>query len=350
MDFEKKLPKVVIVGKINSGKSTLFNRLINSQKVVTSKIPGTTRDWVMEICWFSKKPAYLIDTAGFLEKEETELEEKIKKIWRNITKKADLYILVVDSKIGPTLYDKNILNYLRKFSKPIILVINKVDSLKLEDEKIRQFSSLSADETICISALLNKNISKLKKEVAKYLNKPSFRVSPPKMKIAFIGRPNVGKSTLLNALIEKERALVDEKSGTTRDELEALFSEDILLIDTPGLKRKSKIKNILDFFSSRRTLYSIKNSDIIILIIDAKEGPVHQEIKLASVCKKYNKKIIVVINKIDLIEEEKLKEIEGLTRKKLYFLGNFPIIPISALLKKNLDHLKTYLMETLKSF
>jgi len=347
-DILSTFPKVVLVGRVNSGKSTLFNRLAGSQKAVTSKIPGTTRDWVSQIIELKNKSFLLIDTAGFLEKRESELEEKIKNFWEKIIKNADLFILVVDSRSGPTPQDKSILDYLRQFSKPIILAITKVDNTKLIQEKIRLFSSLSVDDQICVSGLLNKNIEKIKEKIASYLKNSKEHIILPNFKIALIGRPNVGKSTLLNSLIEQERSVVDEKSGTTRDEIEAFLKQGIVLIDTPGLKRKSKIQNILEFFSSRRSIYSLKTADLVILIIDASEGPVHQEVKIASLCQKNDKKILVVINKIDLVTKEKIKEMENLVKEKFHFLGDFPLISVSGLTKENLDYLRHYLEQYLK--
>jgi len=338
MDFDQ-LPKVVIVGSVNSGKSTLFNRLVGFKKAVTSKIPGTTLDWISQIVYFKNKPVLLIDTAGFLEREKSAIEKKIKKFWEQIVSQAQVFLLIVDSKKGPLPQDKKILNYLRQFKTPIILVINKVDNLNLAEEKKRQFSEFSCDNTICISALLNKNISLLKEKIASYIQTTKHKKQIP-LRIAIIGRPNVGKSTLLNALIRQERALVDKASGTTRDELEAPLNRSTILIDTPGLKRKSKIRSILEFFSSQRSLYMLKKADILIFLIDATEGLVHQEIKIASLIKKANKKPIIVINKTDLVSQQRLKQIKDDIKSRLYFLGEFKILEISALFKQNLSQLR----------
>ncbi len=332
------LPKVVIVGAINSGKSTLFNRLAGEQKAVTSKIPGTTRDWVSKEVRFLGKPALLIDTAGFLE-EETPLEEKVKQFWEKIIKEATLFLLVVDSRKGPTPEDKKILTLLRQFPAPVILVINKVDNPALSDEKLRLFSELAADETVWVSALLKKNLPFLEEKIASFLPKakPSKH---PALKIAIVGRPNVGKSTLLNALVQQERALVDKESGTTRDELEAKLTPNILLIDTPGLRRKSKIRRLLEFFSARRSLYNIKKADVILLVIDASEGLVHQEIKIASLCQKAGRKPLIVINKIDLVPNQKLKEIIQSIKTRLYFLEPLQIFLVSAIKGKGIKELR----------
>lgn len=338
-----KLPKIVIVGSINSGKSTLFNRLIGEQKAVTSKIPGTTRDWVSKETVFSGKPALIIDTAGFLE-ETNSLEEKVKKFWRKIIKEADLFLFVVDSRKGPTPEDKRILSFLRPFQTPIILVVNKVDNPKLAEEKLRVFSELPAEETIWISALLKKNLPYLEERIAYWLPK-SKQEKRPEIKIALVGRPNVGKSTLLNALAQTERALVDKESGTTRDELEAKISPQITLVDTPGLRRKSKVRRLLEFFSARRSLYNIKKAQVVLLIVDASEGVVHQEIKIASLCQKANRKPIVVINKIDLVPKEKLKEIIRQTNLRLHFLRPLRIFLVSALNGEGVEKLRKAIKE-----
>ncbi|MCD6194637.1 ribosome biogenesis GTPase Der [bacterium] len=339
-----KLPKVIIVGAINSGKSTLFNRLIGEQKAVTSKIPGTTRDWVSKETAFSGKPALLIDTAGFLE-EETPLEEKVKKFWENIIQKANLFIFVADSRKGSTPEDKKILSFLRRFSVPIILVINKVDNPKLAEEKLRVFSELGIQDIVWISALLKKNLPYLEEKIASYLPKRQ-KDKKPETKIALIGRPNVGKSTLLNALTQTERALIDKQSGTTRDELEAKLNSTITLVDTPGLKRKSKVRRLLEFFSARRSLYNIKKADLVILVIDASEGIVHQEIKIASLCQKAGRRPIIVINKSDLVSKDKLKEVIQQINARLYFLKPLKIFPVSALKGKGITKLRKALKKT----
>ncbi|MCD6421800.1 GTP-binding protein, partial [bacterium] len=266
------------------------------------------------------------------------------KFWQKMVSEADIFLLVVDSRKGPTPQDHHILNYLRRYRRPVILVINKVDNPKLAEEKLRQFSELVADEVVWVSALLKKNLASLRELIASYLPQTSLP-SLPSLKIAIVGRPNVGKSTLLNALIKKERALIDAESGTTRDELEAPLTSDIVLIDTPGLKRRSRIRTILEFFSSRRALYQLKKADLILLVIDASEGIVHQELKIASLAKKAEIPVIVVLNKIDLVDKEKLKLVEENVRNRLYFLGEVQIIKTSALHQKGLQKVREAIMK-----
>jgi GTP-binding protein len=339
------IPKILIIGEMNSGKSTLFNRLAGEKKAVTTEIPGTTRDWLSKTVDFEDKTAELIDTAGFLETQDSHLETQIKQVWQEKLKEATIFLIVVDSKIGPTPRIKTIINQIRSFNKPIILVINKVDNSQLAQEKLSLFSELGIENSLWISALLGKNISELKNTLAQFL--PRIESSKnAKLKIAIIGRPNVGKSTLLNALTGQERAIVNKESGTTRDELEAEFNSQINLVDTPGLKRPNKIKTIIDFFSSRRSIHMSQNADLIIFVLDASEGLVQQEYKIARLLAHYNKPIILVLNKIDLLEPEEIQKTEDYIKYKLKFLGEFPLINISANLKQNIEPLRALIQET----
>ena len=331
------------MGEVNSGKSTLFNRLIKEKKAITSEIAGTTRDWVSAKTNFKGKNLELIDTAGFLEHEENDLEKEIKKVQAQKIKEADLYLIVADSKESPTARIKNIINELRNYNKPIILVINKVDNPNLIEEKKRQFASLGLEKTIIISALLGRNVDELKDLITKNLNvneedSPIHPTHPNK--IAIIGRPNVGKSTLLNALTVSNRALTSEQSGTTRDELEADLGSQISLIDTPGLKRSNKIKNIIDFFASRRSIFMSQNADLAILVLSAEDGLVHQEFRIARLIKHYQRPLIVVINKIDKINENELTRLKDYVKYRFKFLGEFPIYCVSAKDNENIDGLR----------
>lgn len=342
--MKSELPKILIIGEMNSGKSMLFNRLISEKKAVTTEIAGTTRDWLNQNINILGKEAELIDTAGFLETEDNDLEKKIKKNWQEKLKEATIFLIVADSKIGPTPRLKSIINQIRIFNKPIVLTINKVDNTSLIDEKMRQFSVLGIKNMICISALLGKNIEELKKTLASFLPQTKAKTQT-KIKIGIIGRPNVGKSTLLNALVGFERSIVNTNSGTTRDELEAKVSNNIALIDTPGLKKPSKIKTIIDFFSSRRSIFMSQNADLIIFVLNADDGVVQQDYKIAHLLVKSGKPFILVLNKIDLIESKTLEKTAAYIKYRFKFLGDFPIIKISAYKKKNLEELKKIINE-----
>lgn len=341
----KKIPKILIIGEMNSGKSTLFNRLIGEKKAITSEIPGTTRDWVSQIANINGKNAELIDTAGFLETKDDELEKEIKKFWQEKLTEASLFLVVADSKFDSTPRLKTIINQIRNFNKPIILAVNKVDNPDLALEKLRHFSELGLENTIWISALLAKNLNELKNLLAKFLPDNSERLKT-KLEIAIIGRPNVGKSTLLNALSGQNRSIVNQESGTTRDELEASLNSEINLIDTPGLKRPNKIKSIIDFFSSRRSIYMGQNADLIIFVLDANEILVQQELKIARLLQHYNKPTIVVLNKIDQFEDKEIAEAQEYIKYKLKFLGDFSVFSVSAQNGKNIDLLKNAIIQS----
>ena len=338
--MKQELPKIIMIGEMNSGKSTLFNRLVGERKAVTTEIPGTTRDWLNENINLLGKGAELVDTAGFLETKDDDLEKKIKKNWHEKLKEATIFLIVADSKLGPTPRLKYVINQIRPFNKPMILAINKVDDARLINEKMNLFSELCIKNMVWISGILNKNLQELKQILASFLphNKPK---TPAKIKIGIIGRPNVGKSTLLNALAGYNRSLVNAASGTTRDELEAKISDDISLIDTPGLKKPAKIKTIIDFFSSRRSIYISQNADLILFVLDASEkGIIQQEYKIAHLLVKSKKPFILVLNKTDLVEPETTEKTANYIKYKLKFLGDFPIVQVSADKKQNLKTLK----------
>jgi GTP-binding protein len=338
--MEKELPKILIIGEMNAGKSVLFNRLIREKKAVTTEIAGTTRDWLGQNISLNGKGAELIDTAGFLETEDDDLEKIVKANWQNKLKEAAIFLIVADSKPGVTPRLKSIVNQIRILNKPIVLAINKVDNADLVEEKLRLFSELGIKNMVWISGLLGKNLDELRNILASLL--PETKPQPSaKLKIGIIGRPNVGKSTLLNDLAGYERAIVNETSGTTRDELEARISEDITLVDTPGLKKPGRIKTIIDFFSSRRSIFMSQTADLLIFVLDVNDGIVQQDYKIAHLLVKSKKPFILVLNKIDLMDSKDLEKATAYIKYRLKFLGEFPIIRISASEKQNLNELKT---------
>lgn len=332
-------PVVAIVGRPNVGKSTLFNRLAGKRLAITSKFAGTTRDRLYEeINWVGKN-FMLVDTAGMLwEKEALDIQKQIQIAIRE----ADLIIFLVDVTSGVTLEDEKAVEFLRKSKKRVILGVNKVDNQKREGE-IGEFFKMGFKDVVPISAILGRNVGSLLDKITSYL-KPKiipFKEESPELKIAIIGRPNVGKSSLFNKLIGQERVVVSDIPGTTRDIITTKLQYQnnvFLFIDTAGLRRRGKIQFGIEKFSVLRALRALEEADLCLFLIDAEEGVTNQDLHIAGFAKEMGKAIILVVNKWDLAEKEKTMDqfLDNL-RDKLDFIFWAPVIFISASSGKNIS-------------
>ncbi|MCD5390877.1 ribosome biogenesis GTPase Der [candidate division NPL-UPA2 bacterium] len=357
---EKCEPLMAIVGRPNVGKSTLFNRIIGERRAIVEREPGVTRDRIYAEGEWGGKSFSLIDTGGLVPDASQGISSLIKEQVRIAIQEADLILLLVDAQCGPTSVDEEIGRRLRKADKPIILAVNKVDNLESETA-ISNFYQLGLGEPVPISAIHGLRINELLDKVMELLPDEKAKAPPPGIKVAVVGRPNVGKSSFINALLQEERLIVDEEPGTTRDAVDTIFrlgEERFIFIDTAGMRQRGKVRRGVESYSIARAQGSLERCDIALLLFDAWEGVSTQDSRIAGYIEEKGKGVIIVGNKWDLViknqiskiknqkcgkphqpiigkpmqamESEMMKEYREIIRKKLPFLFA-PIIFVSAL-------------------
>ena len=318
-------PIVAMVGRPNVGKSTLFN-----------KLAGVTRDRVYaESEWLNRKFT-MIDTGGIEPESSDIIVKQMRRQAQIAIEMADVIVFVVDGKEGLTAADQEVAQMLRKSKKPVVLVVNKIDRLALEENSY-EFYNLGIGDPITISASQGLGLGDMLDEVVKYFNDPSEDEEDDEyIRIAMIGKPNVGKSSLINRLLGEERVIVSNVPGTTRDSIDSyLETEDgkFILVDTAGLRRKSKVKEEIERYSVIRTYAAIEKADVAILVIDAEQGITEQDEKIIGYAHEMNKAIMVVVNKWDLIEKDDktLSNYQKDLQQKLKFMPYAKYLFISAL-------------------
>jgi len=301
------LRTVAIIGRPNVGKSTLFNRILGDPRSVEHETPGVTRDRIAEITDWAGHPFQLLDTGGIIPFGEavSEFDAVVTEIARLAIDEADVVLFMVDGKVGPMAWDESIARDLRKAGKPVVLAVNKIEK-EADQIGISEFYSLGLGEPQGISALHGYGIGDLLDEVAEGFPKHEVEL-PCDCKVAILGRPNVGKSSLLNVLTGRNDALVSEVPGTTRDSVHTdlkWHGKTIRLIDTAGLRRKSKVREAVEVFSNMRTFRALEMCDIAVLMVDAEHMAVSQDAKIAGLIHDAGKGVIVVFNKWDLIKDK----------------------------------------------
>ena len=329
-------PIVAIVGRPNVGKSTLFNKLAGKRISIVQDTPGVTRDRVYaEAEWLSYNFT-MIDTGG-IEPERDDIIVKQMRRQANIAiETADVIVFIVDGKEGITAADEEVANMLRKSKKPVVLVVNKVDSLK-EEENAWEFYNLGIGDPITISASQGLGLGDMLDRVVENFDKFDDEEEEDEfIRIAMIGKPNVGKSSLINKLLGEDRVIVSNVPGTTRDAIDSTLETELgkfILIDTAGLRRKSKIKEEIERYSVIRTYAAIEKADVAILVIDAEQGITEQDEKIIGYAHEMNKAIMVVVNKWDLIEKDDktLSNYQKDLQQKLKFMPYAKYLFISAL-------------------
>jgi len=329
-------PIIAIVGRANVGKSTLLNRLAGRQIAVVADLPGTTRDRVFAFASWQGRELTVVDTGGWQAQPTTSLEQKVKQQLEVAIAQADVIIFLVDVKDGAIAADEEIAGVLRAASKPIILAVNKVDSAK-QANQVADFYRLGMGGPIAISAHHNLGIDDLMNAVLACLPpQPVSIVEPAEAKVAIVGRPNVGKSTLLNALLGQERAIVNERPGTTRDSLDAMIrwgDKEILLVDTAGIKRRGRVDAGVDYYSLLRALQAINRCDVALLLVDAGEFITAQDMHIAGYIIDAGKGVMLLVNKWDLIPREQRQRFKQGMERRLRFASYIPVIYISAKLE-----------------
>jgi len=301
------LRTVAIVGRPNVGKSTLFNRILGERRSVVHETPGVTRDRITETTDWAGHPFILLDTGGIIPFGETvsEFDGVVTEIARHAIADADVVLFLVDAKVGPMAWDEAIARDLRKAGKPVVLAVNKVEK-DSDRAQLHEFHRLGLGEPHGISALHGRGVGDLLDEVVAGF--PAHDVERPSdCRVAILGRPNVGKSTLLNLLTGRNEALVSELPGTTRDSIHTdlkWHGQIIRLIDTAGLRRKSKVSEAVEVFSNMRTLRALEQCDVAVLMVDAAAGTVSQDAKIAGLIHDAGKGVVVVFNKWDLVADK----------------------------------------------
>ena len=335
-----KLPIVAIVGRPNVGKSTLFNKIAGERIAIIEDTPGVTRDRLYQETSYLNKPFYLVDTGG-IDLGNERFNEEIKMQAEIAINEADVVIFVVDGKEGITSNDLVVRDILRKSKKRIIVAINKVDN-KSSLDNIYDFYELGFFFYFPISAIHNTGYIELMDEVTEGFKEKDSEEIDPRVHIAIIGRPNVGKSSLTNAILNEERMVVSDVAGTTRDSIDSVFKyhdEEFVLIDTAGMRKKGKIYENVEKYSLFRSMAAIDRSDICLLVIDAADGIKEHDKHIAGYAIEKGKGLIIVVNKWDIAKEETISEYKKLIKAEFQFATYAPIVFLSALTKKRIHTL-----------
>jgi GTP-binding protein len=326
---------VAIVGRPNVGKSTLFNRLLEQRKAIVEDTPGVTRDRQYGLADWNGKNFYLIDTGGFVPDSEDVFEREIRKQVEVAVEEASVILFVVDVATGITTLDDAMADVLRRSTKPVLLVVNKVDNNERLLEAA-EFYSLGFEKLFFISSISGSGSGELLDEITSLMKEDSEMPEEEGLpKFAIIGQPNVGKSSLLNALIGQERTIVSEIAGTTRDTIHTrykLFQKDFILIDTAGIRRKAKVHEDLEFYSVIRAIKALDEADVCLLMLDAEKGIAAQDLTIFSLAARKGKGIVMLVNKWDLLEKSTntAKEYETVLKQRMAPFSDVPILFISA--------------------
>lgn len=334
-----KLPTVALVGRPNVGKSTLFNKIVGKQISITEDIPGVTRDRIYQEAIYNGKRFYLIDTGG-IDVTKMDFNNEIKVQAEIAISEADVVIFIVDGKEGLTANDLIVRDLLRKADKRVVVAINKVDVKETKDN-LYDFYELGFDSYIPISSIHNTGFIELMDEVTKDFLEKNVE-EDTRTKFSIIGRPNVGKSSLTNALLNEDRVVVSDIAGTTRDSIDSVLkynNEEYVVIDTAGMRKKGKVFESIEKYSLLRSLRSIDNSDICLVVINAEEGIMEHDKHIAGYAIERGKGLIFVVNKWDTVKDKTIQEYEKLIRKEFQFAPYAPIVFLSALTKKRIHTL-----------
>ena len=333
---------VAIVGSPNVGKSTIFNRIVGDRRAIVDDEAGITRDRLYATATWLRKTFTLIDTGG-IEMANRPFQEQIRMQANIAIDEADIIIFVVDGQVGVTSDDRMVAKMLHKVKKPIILAVNKIDE-GLQAANAAEFYSLGLGEPIPVSGAHGVGIGDILNRIVDQIKDHKEEVRDDVITFSLIGRPNVGKSSLTNAILAQERVIVSDISGTTRDSIDTPFTKDgkdYVVIDTAGLKKKGKIYEAIDKYSAIRALKAIERSEIVLLVIDGDQGILEQDKHVIQYATDLHKAIIIVVNKWDLVDKDTntMSSFTKEIRKEYKFLDYAPVVYVSALRRKRIDTL-----------
>jgi len=333
------LPVVSIVGKPNVGKSSLFNRLCKKPHAVVFEKEGTTRDRIERVVKLRGKEFILVDTGGFMDDGADEMQALVKKQIIKAIEYSDALLFVCDGAKGASGLDSDLAETLRKSGKGIILAVNKIDNEKRK-EALFDFYELGLGEVFGISCLHNSGIERLTKELVNSVPRHASQESGDRnpIRVAIVGRPNVGKSSFLNRVLDEERALVHQRPGTTRDSVDSYFEKDgilYLLIDTAGIRHKRKVKEPVDVYSMMRARKSIDEAHVVFLLVDGLEGVTADDVKIFDYIREMGKGACIIVNKWDLVKGIETSRYEAAILRKIPEARNFPIAFVSAKTGRN---------------
>ncbi len=326
-----KVPSVALVGRPNVGKSSIFNRILRAKISIIEDTPGITRDRIYGVANYKGYKFNLIDTGG-IDLAEEEFNTNIKMQAEIAIDEADVVIFVVDGKEGLNSNDRVVRDILYKSNKKVIVAINKIDNSQSKDN-LYDFYELGFEHYIGISAEHGTNFDKLLDEVVRDFNEQDIIEDDDRVKFSIIGRPNVGKSSLVNALLREDRVIVSDVAGTTRDSIDTVFKYDkkeYVVIDTAGMRKKGKIYEAVEKYSLLRSMKSIERSDVCVIVINADEGIIEHDKHIASYALEAGKPMVLVVNKWDLVKDKDMKSFKEEMRAEFQFLTYVPIVFLSA--------------------
>ena len=333
------IPTVALVGRPNVGKSTLFNKIVGKKVSIIEDLPGVTRDRIYQEATYNNKRFYLIDTGG-IDASKMKFNDEIKMQAEIAIKEADVVVFIVDGKEGLTANDLLVRDLLRKSKKEVIVAINKIDNKEAKNN-IYDFYELGFQTYIPISSIHNTGFIELMDEVTKNFEETEEK-SDDRLKFSIIGRPNVGKSSLMNALLNEERVVVSDIAGTTRDSIDSVLkyhNKEYVLIDTAGMRKKGKVFEAVEKYSLFRSLKAIDRSDICLVVINAEEGIKEHDKHIAGYAIERGKGLIFVVNKWDTVKDKTIPEFEKEMKAEFQFATYPPIVYLSALTKKRIHTL-----------
>ena len=351
-------PTVVIVGRPNVGKSTWFNRVIGERAAIVEDRPGVTRDRHRRLAQWLGIEFWIVDTGGWMP-SGSELDDKVSRQVEEAVRGANLVLFMVDAAIGITDEDELIAAWLRRSKVPVLLVANKADNDRREQDRW-EFMSLGLGEPFSVSALHGRRSGDFLDEVVAripHVDRPDAEVEPVSAdgipRVALVGRPNVGKSTLFNRLVGEERSVVHDMPGTTRDAIDTMVeTEDgpLVFVDTAGMRKRSRVDDSAEYYSLVRALKAIDEADVAMLVIDATVGVTSQDQRLAERVDVAGCPILIVLNKWELLESEQRRAVEADLARMLYFIDDAPVLKISALTGKGVHKLRPVLQDAIDQY
>lgn len=350
------LPIVSVVGRPNVGKSTLFNKIMQQRLAIVEDTPGVTRDRLYGQTDWGGHHFIMVDTGGFAWDDNDPLAQAVTRQAEEAVWESDVIVFIVDAKQGLTTDDKEVADLLRRSKKSVILAVNKVDDFSRCQEQLLEFYELGLGEPIPVSAANGLNIGDLLDEIVEYLEKlPPPEEDEEAIAVAVIGRPNVGKSSLVNRLAGQERAVVSDIPGTTRDAIDTTVYHNgrpFILIDTAGLRRKSKLSSGIEYYSMLRSVRAVQRCDIALLVLDGKEGLTEQDKRIAGIAHEAGKAVIILVNKWDIVEKDSntMSRFVKDLRSELKFIEYANIEFVSALTGARMSGLLSLIEKTMEQY